>query len=323
MSLLSQETFMRRSLRRSPAPLPALAFTLVLLVASAIGAAPVRATVGEAGFSFMKIGVGARPMGMGSAYVALAGDPTAVYWNPAGLAGADGAQVIAMHNEWILDFKQEFAAVSRPVGSGAFGLGIAGFYAGNELDGRDEVGNQTGPFGFNDLAVTGSYARRITSRGALGVSAKFIREMIDQEDATAVAFDLGGRLALGTSGVTLGAALQNLGGNAKFEQQSFPLPRTVRAGAAVSRPISGLNGIGTLSAELRDVRGDNSKFSVGGEFEFKERLALRAGTKFGYDDENVSFGVGLMHRRVRFDYALVPHSSDLGTTHFFSLAAKL
>ena len=68
------------------------------------------------GFAFLKLGVGARAMGMGSAYVALADDPTAVYWNPAGLAGAEGAQVVVMHNEWIQDFRQEFAAVSRDLG---------------------------------------------------------------------------------------------------------------------------------------------------------------------------------------------------------------
>jgi hypothetical protein len=35
--------------------------------------------------AFVDIGYGARPMGMGGAYVAVASDPTAVFWNPAGL----------------------------------------------------------------------------------------------------------------------------------------------------------------------------------------------------------------------------------------------
>lgn len=288
----------------------------VLIPASALAAA------GEAGFAFLKLGVGARPMGMGSAYVALASDPTAVYWNPAGLSGAEGTQVAVMHNEWIQDFRQEFAAVSRSTGSGAFGLGITGFYS-SEFEKRDDVGNLIGHFGFNDFAVTGAYAHRFPHQASGGVALKFIREMIDQETATAVAFDLGGRIALGQSGLTLGAALQNLGSDATFISESFPLPRTLRVGAALSRAIPSLTGKGALSAELRKARGDDSRVHVGGEFEYQEKVALRAGAKFGYDDESLSFGLGLVRSRFHFDYALVPLSSNLGTSHFISLTARL
>lgn len=298
-----------------------LALSLALLALS-LAPRSAHAASGEAGFAFLKLGVGARPMGMGSAYVALATDPTAIYWNPAGLGGAEGAQVTVMHNEWIQDFRQEFAAVSRSFGAGTLGLGVSGFYT-SEFEKRDDVGNLIGHFGFNDFAVTGAFAHRFTQQAAGGIAVKFIREMIDQESATAVAFDLGGRLALGASGVSLGAAVQNLGGDATFISQSFPLPRTLRAGAALSRAIPGLDGKGVLSAEVRNARGDGTRTHVGGEFEYKERVALRAGAKFGYDDESMSFGVGLIQHRFRFDYALVPFSSNLGTTHFVSLNARL
>ena len=74
---------------------------------------------------------------------------------------------------------------------------------------------------------------------------------------------------------------------------------------------------------MRNARGDGTRTHVGGEFEYRERVALRAGAKFGYDDESMSFGVGLIQHRFRFDYALVPFSSNLGTTHFVSLNARL
>ena len=297
------------------------AFSLALLGSVLIPASAL-AAAGEAGFAFLKLGVGARPMGMGSAYVALADDPTAVYWNPAGLAGAEGAQVVVMHNEWIQDFRQEFAAFSRPIGGGALGVGVSGFYT-SEFEKRDDVGNLIGHFGFNDFAFTGAYAHRFPHHASGGIAVKYIREMIDQETATAVAFDLGARIALGSSGLSLGGALQNLGGEASFISESFPLPRTYRAGAAFERALPSLGGKGTLSAEVRSVRGDDSKMHVGGELELKERIALRAGAKFGYDDETMSFGLGLMRSRFHFDYALVPLSSNLGTTHFISLTARL
>ena len=40
---------------------------------------------GTAGFQFLKLGVGARPVAMGSAYTAVADDANALFWNPAGL----------------------------------------------------------------------------------------------------------------------------------------------------------------------------------------------------------------------------------------------
>jgi hypothetical protein len=48
---------------------------------------------------FLKLGVGARALGMGEAFVALAGDASATYWNPAGLVAVSQRQVLFMHAE--------------------------------------------------------------------------------------------------------------------------------------------------------------------------------------------------------------------------------
>ena len=48
---------------------------------------------------FLATGVGARPLGMGGAFVALAEDGTAGYWNPAGLAFLNYPQIVLMHSE--------------------------------------------------------------------------------------------------------------------------------------------------------------------------------------------------------------------------------
>ncbi len=297
----------------------AIALALVL---AALAPHAALAAAGETGFTFLKLGVGARAMGMGSAYVALADDPTAVYWNPAGLAGVKGAELSLMHNEWIQDFRQEFAAVSTPLGHGALGLGFSGFYT-SELEKRDDTGTLIGHFGFNDVSASANYARKFGPDFAGGIGLKYIREMIDQEDATTFAFDLGGRYFDEKSGLSVGAAVQNIGGDAKFDKEAFSLPTTMRAGVALTRGISRWQGRGAFSAEIRKSSKDDTRLHVGGEFEYKERFALRAGAKFGYDDQDVSFGLGVKQNRFGFDYALVPFSSNLGTTHFFSLNLQL
>ena len=288
------------------------------LVATALAPAQGRAATGETGFAFLKLGVGARAMGMGSAYVAIADDPTAVYWNPAGLAAVTKTQVTAMHNEWIQDFRQEFVAVGAKAGPGSMGVGFSGFYT-DELERRDDTGVLLGHFGFNDIAITGAYGMRVAQGLDAGIALRYVREMIAGVDATALTGDLGARYGFSSSGVSLGAAIQNLGGDAKFESEEFPLPATYRVGAAFTRPISKWNGSGTLSAEYRKVKADDGRFHLGGELNYRRLLSLRAGAFFGYDDQDFSFGLGLKKDWFGFDYALVPLSSDLGTTHFISV----
>ncbi len=65
---------------------------------------------------FLKIPVGARALGMGSAFVALADDATAVYWNPAGLVFASQRQAWAEHAEQFGDLvNHDFLAFEQPL----------------------------------------------------------------------------------------------------------------------------------------------------------------------------------------------------------------
>jgi hypothetical protein len=308
-----KENFMRRAVRAGALLVPFLVGAFSPHLAAAVP--------GGTGFAFLKVGVGARAMGMGSAYVALADDPTASYWNPAGLASIRNTQVTAMHNDWILDFRQEYAAVGAPLGPGSVGFSFTGFYA-DEFEQRDITGTLTGHFGFNDIAVSGAYGLEVTKGLNGGAAVRYVREMIDNVDATALTFDLGALYHVAESGVSLGGTVQNIGGDAKFLDESFPLPLTYRLGGAFSKHIDSLKGRGTLSAEYRKAREDDGHFHVGGEYAYKDHLALRVGGMFGYDDQDVTFGVGLMKDWFRFDYALAPTSSDLGTTHFFSLTGS-
>ena len=303
-----------------PAPLAMLAL-LALLGTQLAAPRAAQAAAGETGFTSLKLGVGARPMGLGSAYVALADDPTATYWNPAGLAAVRTTEITAMHNEWIQDFRQEYAAIGAPLGRGTLGFAFSGFYT-SELEGRDDVGNVTRNFGFNDITFTAGYGRSFAGLDA-GLAVRYLREMIDEQSGATVAADLGARYRVRNTGLSFGAAAQNFGGKPKLVDESFRLPATLRLGAALSRPLSGLHSVGTITTEVRKSRSEDARFHVGGELTYKERLALRVGGKFGYDAEDVSFGVGLTQSKLRFDYALVPLSSDLGTAHFFSLTARL
>jgi hypothetical protein len=61
---------------------------------------------------------------------------------------------------------------------------------------------------------------------------------------------------------------------------------------------------------------------LGGEVASPVGAALRGGVRV--NDENASFGVGAGYtaKALRFDYAFVPSSIDLGDTHRFSFATR-
>ncbi|MBM3287640.1 MAG: UPF0164 family protein, partial [Candidatus Eisenbacteria bacterium] len=59
--------------------------------------------VGTVGGQFLKLGVGARATAMGSAFVSVANDPSAVYWNPAGVARIQKNSVALNHTAWLAD----------------------------------------------------------------------------------------------------------------------------------------------------------------------------------------------------------------------------
>jgi len=64
--------------------------------------------VGTTAAPFLEIDVGSRAIGMGSAFVAVANDATALYWNPAGISRLPGNEMVFIHSAWIADINYDF-----------------------------------------------------------------------------------------------------------------------------------------------------------------------------------------------------------------------
>ena len=199
--------------------------TLALLVSVAF-VSPAQAAfskVGTTGAAFLKIGVG-RSTAMGDAFVAIADDASASYFNPAGLARV-GRQVALNHVDWIADVNHENLAVVLPMTNfGTIAFTVTALTMGDieqtTIDNpntriREDEG--TGLFfGASDMAFAVSYARIITDKLAFGVTAKVVNQTVWDMSASAVAFDVGLFYNTGYKSLRIGAAVTNYGTQLAF-----------------------------------------------------------------------------------------------------------
>lgn len=298
-----------------------------VLILAAIPAAAqntdIHENAGTRAMTFLKIGIGAKAMGMGESHVAATDDLYASYWNPAGLARLQQPQLALMHNEWFAGINHEFIGFALPIGDiGTVGAS-ANFLSFGELQGRDRDGNETTIFRPYDLAVIVSYARNITPALAFGANAKFLREQIADESGTGIAFDFGGLYTFSELPLSLGFNAQHVGPRVRFIEEAFGLPFTFRFGAAY-RPWGDAF---MLTADVVRPSDNDITTGVGAAYTIANILQLRTGYKYklGGNDlggtSGLTGGFGLTLRRFQVDYALVPFGV-LGLTHRFSLVAN-
>lgn len=272
--------------------------------------------------SFLNIGVGARALGMGGAYTALADDANALYWNPAGLSKLEKREFTASHAELFESTRLDFLAYAHPTSQGTFAAGLT-YLSQGKIEGRDSLGRPTAGYDASDAAVTASYARKL-DLAELGASVKYVRSHIGSAEAQSVAVDVGAKRALG--GLTLGAALRNLGPGLKYDNERNDLPLRLAVGAVYK--FAG--GHAAAAEAVNGPRGAGTDVSFGGEYQALKNLYLRAGYTTqsaitggtGFDAaRGLTFGLGLRNEKWSMDYAILP-TGELGRSHRFSLGAR-
>ena len=254
------------------------------------------ADAGSSAAAFLKIGVGARAVGMGEAQAAAAEGPEALYWNPAGLAVNSRRAVSFTHNEWLEDVRYEYLGLSYPL----FNLGSIGFSAGRvgmgKLTGRDEQGNYTGEFGASDMVLSLGYARRLFNFLAVGAAAEYISSKIEDESASAFAGSVGAVGELPLPGLAVGVSASNIGGEMKFIDEGDPLPLALRGGAAYLLPFGGeTNELMVAVDGVKFNDRDDVMVNTGVEYWFMKTIAARAGYKGNYDEDGLTGGLGFKY----------------------------
>lgn len=256
-------------------------FLLAVVLLSVAGTSHA-ASVSQATLLFLKIAPGARPSGMGEAFVGLADDATATWWNPAGLGFQHGREFTMMYVRWLPQFNLSDLYYAYMAGTyevpewGTFGGNIIFLNLG-ETQRTDEQAHNLGTFSSYEMAVTGSYGAQINRHFAMGVALKLAYSNLSPSGAgaeagtgtaTAVAADVGVLYKTPfMRGLSFGANLSNMGPKVSYidRAQADPLPTTLKGGFAykiIDQEYNHLTVVSDLNKELvkRYANGRSDEF---------------------------------------------------------------
>ncbi len=287
---------------------------------------------------FLSIGQGTRAIGMGGAFVAVANDVSAMYWNPAGIADLRGIGLMFDHTQWIADIKYEVLGATIDLGPyGGLGVNVTasniGDMAVTTVDQQDGTGEV---FSVSDLAVGVSYGLRLTEDFSIGFNPKLVYQKIWKMTSSAIAVDVGVKYRTPFKGITLGMSISNFGSKmqmqganslilydydpttsghndripANLSTDEWELPLTYRVGLAYDLPV-GEFGSMVVAVDALHPSDDYESLNLGGEFKFYETFYVRGGMKSLFQknsEEGFTLGAGVAQAligNVRFtiDYA--------------------
>ena len=308
-------------------------------------------TVAKYAGDFMSNGVGARALGMGGSFVAVAEGGISAYWNPAGLARMNYPQINLMHVERFGGIvKYDFLGISKPYGESstlAFSLARTGVddipitalpnpdlpVGAAYEDGQGNlVRNMTYVVKWTqymDYVGYLSYASQWKNGWYLGGNVKATYKRAADHSAWGLGFDMS-LLGNPWKSLWVGATLQDVTTTflAWDTGRTELIVPTLKWGAAYPfhfykfRLIPALD----LNTQFEGIRygaqahiGNISfDFHAGAELSYKNLLAFRVGSNRG----RLALGAGIHLPRLNIDYAFLSHRA-LGATHQISLTLTL
>jgi hypothetical protein len=175
-----------------------------------------------------------------------------------------------------------------------------------------------------DAAYGLSYGRKINEALSAGLTARYLKQEIDTESASAWSGDVGILNQFNKIPLSIGLAVRHFGQEIKFNDEGDPQPTVVDLGAGIKlfkdKLLTGVN--------VKMPRDNSAQFGVGSEYrqnvgdDFK--LALRVGynsTSTDADGSGIAFGGGVGFKQFDFDVAWIPFG-DLGNTMRYALRVR-
>lgn len=294
---------------------------------------------GTTSAKFLSIGMGPRANAMGGAYSSVAGDATAMYWNPAGIADVPNFQAIFTYTKMFADINVNYIGLVIPAGTiGTFGLGVTALNIGDM-----DVTTEYYPEGTGEKFTAGSYAfglsfaRYITQDFAVGFTVKYIHESIFNSSANGFGFDIGTTFNTPFWGIKFASSISNYGSKMKmtgddllvrhdpdpqragnnqtidayYSTEEFELPLRLQIGISREIILFDDNKL-ILAVDATHPNDNDQSINVGGELSFfNNMISLRGGYKSLFlkdSQEGLTLGAGIHYDglsvfRISVDYS--------------------
>ena len=292
---------------------------------------------GISGWQFLKINVDAKSAAMGNTMAPIGhGDASSVFANPSAIVGVENMDLYVGTMSYVAEIGYNALSFVKNLGSiGVVGVSIASLDMG---DIPETINKPVG--GVTEYSVTGrnytggnlaaglTFARQVSDKLSIGVTARFIQETIDDLSMTNLSIDFGTTFYTGYKSLRLGMAFKNIGNDVNLagwdetyqtEPVDVRMPVDFRVGMAMEfLPDENL----TVAFDVSHPNDAPEKVHIGTQYNFNNMLFIRGGYKMGYDEDNLTYGVGINYSMINASFSMV-NMGRLGTVSLMSVGVNL
>jgi len=267
--------------------------------------------VGTSAAQFLKIGIGARSLGMGESFVAVANDAEALYWNPAGISQFNKNALFFSHIKWFVDINVDYAGLVYHINTvNSIGLFFTVLSTEDMMETTELQPFGTGRyFSYSDLVAGLTYARNMTDKFSFGITVKYLNETLAELSMSSFLFDFGTYYKTGWKTTRFAVSVSNFGpeiapsgsfiyenlDNEKIvvdEFQKFSPPIMFRIGIATEIFENSIHKL-TWSVQLNHPNDNIENINLGVEYWWRRLIAIRGGYITGRVERDISVGLGI------------------------------
>ncbi len=273
---------------------------------------------------FLSLGVGARGLGMGGAFVSVVDDATAAWWNPAGAARLTSREGVFMHAETFGSLlNHDYLAIGLP--NEKFGLIFSAIRLGGggikvtKLPDTTAIGDQNRPYvvkvkGHGDYAFLATYGQAKGENLYWGATVKLIYRSIVDNSAKGIGADIGGLWHPKTNwwvGVTVTDFTSTL--LAYNTGRKETITPTVKLGSSYTYNYSDFTFLGAFGTDLRfegrkaEAQYYQGSISADNHYGLEIGYLQKGFVRAGFDSGNFTAGGGIKIHPVKVDFAFLTH----------------
>jgi hypothetical protein len=302
--------------------------------------------IAQTGFQFLSVVSDARAAGMAEAMTSLQISSSALFFNPAGMAGMENiCEVSASSNEWIAEIKHYTLGIAvRPfqgrygvVGISVQSVNYGDFYGTRYNSQLDQGYEDTGIFSLSSFAIGLGYAKQLTDKFCIGGQIRWVKQdlgesvipvnsMLDSLDAShthyvadtgrtgnklsPLIFDFGTQFKTGIKSLVFGMSVKNFSSEVKYAKEGFQAPLVFTLGISMNvldiKNVDPTHHVLYVCIDASHYRDHPEQLKIGIEYKVMNVLALRGGYITNNDESGISYGLGISKFGFAFDYAYTP-----------------